>query len=262
MKAVGLTHIVVASGYNLTVLVGFARRIFEKHAKMLATGFSAVMMGGFVMISGLSPSMSRAALVSGLGLLAWHYGRTVHPVVLLTLAAAATATVYPVYVWADVGWYLSFLAFTGVLVIAPILSRILWKEAEPRPLVQVVVETLSAEIMTMPVILCVFGYVPLVGLLANVLVGPTIPFAMAATAIVGGVGIVSPVAAALIGPPAQAVLWYAVSIVRWLASYQLTLVGQLPLWGAIAMYVVIGIGATVAWRRWAVGKQRQLTLYE
>lgn len=47
LKIAGLTHIVVASGYNLTILVRFARRIFVKLSKYLAALTAGTMIAAF-----------------------------------------------------------------------------------------------------------------------------------------------------------------------------------------------------------------------
>lgn len=104
LRAVGLTHIVVASGYNLTILVRAARRLFEKRSKYQTIVVSGSLIAGFVIVTGFSPSMTRAALVTGLALAAWYYGRRIHPVVLLLVAAAITTAVNPLYLWTDIGW--------------------------------------------------------------------------------------------------------------------------------------------------------------
>jgi competence protein ComEC len=111
LKATALTHIVVASGYNLTILVRLGRRLFAKISKYLAMLTSVSLIIGFVAMTGLSPSMTRAGLVSLLSLWAWYVGRKFHPVQLILLVAAGSALLYPVYVWSDIGWLLSFVAF-------------------------------------------------------------------------------------------------------------------------------------------------------
>jgi competence protein ComEC len=60
LQTVGLTHVVVASGYNLTILVRITRRLFAKISKYLAVLTAGLMVLGFIAITGLSPSMSRA----------------------------------------------------------------------------------------------------------------------------------------------------------------------------------------------------------
>ena len=120
----------------------------------------------------------RAAVVCCLGLAAWYYGRTVQPVVLLLTAAAITGLANPLYVWGNVSWYLSFLAFFGVLVLAPVITRRLYGERQPRFLTVILLESLCAEAMTLPYVLYIFGQMSTVSTLANVLVAVLIPPAM------------------------------------------------------------------------------------
>ncbi len=47
--------------------------------------------------------------------------------VLILVAAALTAGWNPVYIWSDIGWYLSFLAFFGILMLAPQIFKRFWK---------------------------------------------------------------------------------------------------------------------------------------
>ena len=121
-----LTHIVVASGYNLTILIRFARRLFAKISRFAALSLGGLLVLAFACTTGFSPSMTRAALVAGLSLLAWYYGRRFHPVVLLSLVAAITIAMNPSAIWGDAGWYMSFLSFVGVIILAPLLKNYFW----------------------------------------------------------------------------------------------------------------------------------------
>lgn len=185
LKVAGLTHIVVASGYNLTILVRMARRLFTKVSKYLSAMSAAVMIVLFVLITGLSPSMTRAGLVSGLSLLAWYYGHAFHPLILLPFAAAITVAFQPSYVWGDMGWQLSFTAFAGVMVLAPLLQRYFFGTKDPGMLRQIAGETVSAHLVTMPIIALSFGVVSNVAIIANLLVVPLVPLAMLLTFLCG-----------------------------------------------------------------------------
>ena len=218
LKIVGLTHIVVASGYNLTILVRATRRLLAKRSAFQATFAAAGLMVGFVGVTGLSPSMSRAALVTSLSLAAWYYGRVIHPVVLLLFSAAVTAAWNPLYVWGDIGWYLSFMAFAGVMLGAPLLQKRLFGERKVPQLAQIALETLCAELATLPLTLFVFGSVSVVALLANMLVTPLVPIAMLATFTAGIASIVVPGVGAWLALPAHFILTYMTSTVAWLAS--------------------------------------------
>lgn len=188
LKILGLTHIVVASGYNLTVLVRLARRVFAKSSHYQMTIASAGLVGCFVLITGFSPSMTRAGIVSGLSILAWYYGRRMHPALLISLVAAGTGMVNPLYVWSDLGWWLSFLAFGGVMLLAPLLQRRIFGEREPKLIGQVLLETVCAQLTTLPLIIFIFGNLAVLSVLANLLVVPLIPVAMLFTFVAGVIG--------------------------------------------------------------------------
>ena len=175
-------------------------------------------MAGFVGVTGLSPSMTRAALVTSLSLVAWYYGRVIHPVVLLLFAAAVTGLWNPLYVWSDVGWYLSFLAFGGVMLLAPLVLKRLFGERKVPQLAQIVIETVCAEVATLPLIMFVFGSVSAVALLANVIVAPLVPVAMLLGFVAGLAIVLLPGPGAWLALPATLLLTYMTSIVAWLAA--------------------------------------------
>jgi competence protein ComEC len=216
LTAVGLVHIVAVSGYNLTILVrGVGRlKLGSKYQKLVA---SLILITGFVLITGFSASIVRAALVSVLSLWAWYYGRRIKPVVLISFAAAVTGLWNPFYVWGDLGWYLSFLAFFGVLVIAPLIAARFFRR-RPKLLTMVLLETLSAEIMTLPLILMTFSQLSIVALIANLLVVPLVPVAMLFSVIAGLAGAFAPAAAGWFALPARLLLTYMLDIVHMLSG--------------------------------------------
>ena len=219
LKVVGLTHIVVASGYNLTILVRFAMRLLSRHSRYLALVGSLVLIMLFVSFSGFSPSMNRAVIVTTLALLAWYVGRRFHPLLLLFYVAAGTALWNPMYVWSDLGWYLSFFAFAGVLIVSPLVIRFLYRRRDPSAFEQLVFETMSAEVMALPIIAFAFGVVPVFGLVANVLVGPFIPAAMVLVVVAGLCGMLLPAIASIAALPAMILIAYMVSVVEWLGGF-------------------------------------------
>jgi competence protein ComEC len=250
VKIVGLTHVVVASGYNLTILVLFSRRLFSRVSKYFATLMSGLLIMSFMMVTGLSPSMTRAGLVAGLGLLVWYYGRRMHPFVLLSFAAALTLLYDPSYAWGDLGWYLSFGSFIGVIVLAPLLQDYFWGSDKIPLLRQLFIDTLSAQILTMPLILLSFGQYSLYAIPANMLVLPFVPLAMLCTFVAGIGGLVAPGVAELAGYPATLILKYSIAVIERVAGLpdaqkELTFNPQLM----IASYLVIGAAITYLIRR-------------
>ncbi len=243
LKIAGLTHIVVASGYNLTILVRLARRLFEKLSKYLAALSSALMIFGFVSITGLSPSMTRAALVASLSLAAWYYGRKFHPLVLLPMAAAITVLVNPSYLWGDLGWQLSFAAFAGVMILAPLLQRYFFGEAKPGIIRQILGETISATLLTAPILITAFGQISNVSLIANLLILPFVPLAMLLTFIAGVGALAVPGVAIIFGWPATTLLNYMIWVAMELSklTWATTVLQVSGLVEAICYGLIIGL---------------------
>jgi competence protein ComEC len=250
LKVVGLTHIVVASGYNLTILVRFMMRLLARYSRYLAFVSSLAMILTFVLFSGLSPSMNRAVIVTVLSLLAWYVGRRFHPVLLIAYVASVTALVNPMYVWADLGWYLSFFAFGGILIVAPLVMKLLYRRRKPSSFEQLVIETMSAELTALPLIAFAFATLPVFGLLANVLVAPFIPAAMALTAMTGIFGMVSIALASVVAMPTTILIGYMIAVVEWLAELpmaQYTL--DLGIWVIGVWYLLLVAGCVFVQRK-------------
>lgn len=250
LKIAGLTHVVVASGYNLTILVRFARRIFVNISKYLAALTAGSMIISFVLITGFSPSMSRAGLVAGLSLLAWYYGRKFHPLVLLSFTAAVTLLVNPAFGWNDLGWQLSFLAFGGVMILAPLLQAYFFSSKKPGTIRQILGETISAQIATFPVLVAAFGVFSNVAVVANLLVLPLVPLAMLLTFLCGVVAVIFPAAAFLIALPTQWLLGYMIAVANYLASLPWAQTALVLQGWVVAISYVLLVGICVyLWRK-------------
>lgn len=249
LKTLALTHIVVASGYNLTVLIRVARRLFEKHSKFQTAVAGGGLMATFVVVTGFSASMTRAALVTGLSLWAWYYGRRIHPIVILLVAAAITAGINPMYIWGDLGWYLSFLAFAGVLLVAPLVTRLIYGEREPKTIGQIVIETCSAQLTTLPLTLAIFGNLTILGLLANVMIVPLIPLAMVLT-LIAGVGAGFGAFAPFIALPATWLLTYITQLISILAAVPWAAVEvKISAVSMVGLYVAMLLAGILVWRK-------------
>jgi competence protein ComEC len=250
LKILGLTHIVVASGYNLTVLVRLAKRLLEKRSKFQMAAMAAGLIAGFVAVTGFSPSMSRAALVASMSLAAWYWGRRIPPAVILLFSAAVTAGVYPPYLWSDIGWWLSFLAFAGVMLLAPLLQRRLFDDTQPKLLAQIILETISAQLLTLPLLLFVFGSLSVIALPANVIVVPLIPLAMLFTFVAGASGLLLPWVAPLLAIPATVLLSYVTDLVSLMSQVSWASVPfSIGISAMVSCYAVIIVVGLILWRR-------------
>ncbi len=250
LAAVGLTHIIAVSGYNLTILVQATKRLLAKRSKFQALAGASFLILSFLLITGASPSIVRASIISFLALGAWYYGRTVRPMVLISLTAAVTALWNPLYIWSDIGWYLSFLAFFGVLVIAPVIRQRFFATKRPRVIGDLLMETLAAQLMTLPLILYIFGESSYMALLANLLIVPLIPVAMLFSFVAGLAGSLIPSLAGWLAWPAKWLLTYLLDMAGLVARIpRMRFAADITAAVMVIMYVTILLFTITWWRK-------------
>ncbi len=244
---VGLTHIIAVSGYNLTIILHASKRLFQKQSKRISTFLALALVGVFLLLAGASASIVRAAIVSVLSIFAGYHGRAFKPLNLICLAAAVTAWANPVYVWSDLSWYLSFLAFFGVMIISPLIQARLPGRWHRSIVGAVALESICAEVMSVPFILYIFGQMSLIGLPANVLVVGLIPLAMLLSLIAGLAGMLAGSFAGWLAWPAVWLLDYMLDVAHLLAGLphvfvqnrSLSLAAMLGLYGLIGGIVTV-----------------------
>lgn len=240
---VGLTHIIAVSGYNLTIILHASKRLLGKRSKRIATFLSLGLIAVFLLLAGASASIVRAAIVSVLSIAAGYYGREFKALNLICLAAAITAWMNPVYVWSDLSWYLSFLAFYGVMVVSPLIQTRYPGRWHQSLLGSVALESICAEIMSVPFILYIFGQMSFIGLPANVLVVTLVPLAMLLSLIAGLAGMVAGNFAGWFAWPAVCLLNYMLDIAHMLAKLPHIFVQNrsLSLVGMLGLYIVVAV---------------------
>jgi len=242
LALVGLSHLVAVSGYNLTIIVQAADRLLARFGRGIALVASFWLIGTFLALTGASASIVRASLVAVLSLLAAFYGRRFQPLALIAIAAGATAVFDPKYL-TDLGWLLSFLAFFGILVLAPAVEARL---GNPKSVVaRLGIESLCAQILTIPLIMYMFNQLSIISPLSNLVILPMVPLAMAVSLLAGLAGMLIPPFAGWLAWPAMLLLGLMTHIIDWFAS--LPWAGRtdhLSLNAMLAAYAVI-LAATV-----------------
>jgi ComEC/Rec2-related protein len=258
---VGLTHIIAVSGYNLTIILHAARQLMGKRSKRISTFLSVSLIGVFLLLAGASASIVRAAIVSMLSIATGYYGRDMKPLNLLALAAAITAWANPFYIWSDLSWYLSFLAFYGVMVVSPLVQA-RWPGRWNESLIgAVALESVCAEAMSLPFVLYIFGQMSFIGLPANVLVVTLVPLAMLLGLVAGLAGMLVAPIAGWLAWPASLLLNYMLDIAHVMAHIPGIFIQNrsLPLAAMLGLYIII-IGLTsMLWHKTRLAKSDIIT---
>lgn len=232
--ASGLAHLLSVSGLHLSLTVlgsyGIARRLLQGtvghlvDAHRLAAGLVIPLAPIYAAFTGAQPPVLRAAVGTGLLLLARALARGADGWTTLALAAAGIVAWDPSALF-EPSFQLSFAACLGLIGLAPaLLSRLpglRGKKGLGRralgALVGSFVTTLAATLATLPFIAHYFHRVSLVSLLANVLVVPLGLLSTAACALCGAIGLfhegafvaLLPWAALPVGWLARSAAWFA-----------------------------------------------------
>ncbi len=199
LQMVGMTHVVVASGAHLAIITSAAKKIFGKISRFAGLFFSLLMILAFALVVGFTPSMTRASLVAGLSLLAGYVGRRFTPLRLILFVAMVTLLLNPIHLL-NLGWQLSFASFFGILILAPRLTKTFYGRKTPPWLASMLITSISTTLICSPIMIYNFGLVSLLSLVANLIILPTLPYAMLATLLVGSFGFLPPLASLLAYP--------------------------------------------------------------
>ncbi len=178
-QATGTTHIIALSGFNVTIIVSsvmvvLVRLIGRRWAWI--PGLLLVIL--FVVMSGASASVVRAAVMAVIVQLGLFLGRPIHPARLLSYTALIMLWENPLILLHDLGFQLSFLATFGLVFLSKPLATKLTRIPETLGLRENLATTLSAIIATEPLLLWRFGRLSLIAPLVNIVVLPMIPLAM------------------------------------------------------------------------------------
>lgn len=184
----GLSHLLAVSGAN----VAFALAIAEPGLRRLrlgprfAGGLAVLVLFGTM--TRWEPSVLRASVMAGLVMLARLLGRPADARRVLVLAALGLLVVDP-FLLHSVGFLLSCGACAGIVTASGGIARHLRGPAWFREALAV---TAAAQVGVAPVLLAVFGTIPLVALPANVLaapfVGPLTIWGIVASVVGGALG--------------------------------------------------------------------------
>jgi competence protein ComEC len=144
---------------------------------------------------------------------------------------------------------LSFAAFAGVMIVGPLLQAYFFGTKEPGTIRQILGETISAQLVTLPILVLAFGQFSNVAVIANLLVLPFVPLAMLLTFIAGVAALIVPNCAVIIGLPAQWLLTYMTTVTEYLAGLPWAQAEvQIQPWHVVAAYILLSLACVYMWR--------------
>ena len=156
IRVAGVSHVITASGYNITILIIMVNRMLfflPKKAKVMSC---MILIWCFAMFAGLGNSIIRACIMNTLSLVAVLFGRDNRIHISLPFASAVFVFLDPLIVL-NVGFLLSISAILGLVYISPILAGLKEKFTKKFKFVDnYIFPTLSCTIGTLPVSILTF----------------------------------------------------------------------------------------------------------
>lgn len=239
----GLTHLLVVSGENLAFVLALVGPLLRRLAIGGRLAAAAAVLVFFGLLTRWEPSVLRAVAMVSVSMLAWAAGRPSSTVRVLALSITALLVIDPLLVH-SVGFLLSVGACTGIVLLARPIADAL---PGPRPLADALGVTMAAQLGVAPVLVPVFGGVPVASLPANLLAvpaaGPVMMWGITAglpAGLVGGV-----FARAVCVPTGLLIGWIA-GVARWSSVATL---GQLGAVHVVVLGIIVLIAVVVRSRR-------------
>lgn len=251
----GLAHILAASGTQVSLILCWVLMLSKRFSvkAQLAVGTGALVI--FVFLTGVQPSVLRAAIMGFGALIALVTQRKVKPLGSLLVAATLLLLFNPLWIW-DLGFQLSFLATLGLLVtVQPLTKRLDWL---PPAIASLITIPLAASLWTLPLQLYVFGMVAPYSTAANVISAPLISLITIGGFISALVAVISSTAGSaiawLLNYPTQFLIM-VVQLFNKLPGSAVA-VGTISLVQLLLLYGLIGmLSVSKVWQRrwWLVG---------
>lgn len=238
----GVSHIIVISGFHVAVVAGLLMNfcIGVSISRKKSFWISIVGIIFFVVITGVQTSAVRAAIMGGLVLLAMYSGRLNSPRNAILLAAIIMLMINPKLLRYDIGFQLSFLATISIIYLSDSIKKYLKILPQAFKIRESAAMTLSAQILTLPIIIYNFERFSLIAPLTNILVVPLVPLSMLTGSLIGFISFISTGISQYFSYAVLGLLQYMLWVVEKISTLKFAYFEIYNLWwGWMAAYYVI-----------------------
>jgi competence protein ComEC len=206
-KKAGLIHIVVLSGYNITIIaVGIFYLTSFLGRRKLGFVISAVSIVLFAVMVGLGATVIRACIMALIAILARFLGRPADALRWLFIAGLLMLVWNPLILFYNPSFQLSFMATLGLVIFSPFIYKFISESKlgrfipEKFAMREIISSTLAVQFFVLPLLIKMSGFVSVISFLVNPLVLPLVPYAMGFGSLTGAMGLLPFVGAVLSWP--------------------------------------------------------------
>lgn len=162
MQNLGVIHVISVSGLHVALIYSILKKLF-------GIRFSLLLTVGYVMLTGAAFSSIRALIMISLLSLAVIVRKTYNPLAAISFSAGII-TLFNPYAPFKTGFQLSFLAALGIILFSKSIKRKLYRL--PEFLNDTISISLSAQVLTLPIMLIQFGQCSIFFMVGNLILVP------------------------------------------------------------------------------------------
>lgn len=213
-RRTGLIHVVVLSGYNVTLVAKFLITILGVFSVTFGYVLAIIGIILFAILTGGGATVIRASIMALLVILSRMTGREYLLPRGLVIAAVVMVLHNPRVLLFDIGFQLSFLATVGLVYLAPRLEPYLRFVPKRWSLRDNLVATIATQLFVLPLLILTMGQVSLIAIVTNMLALVAVPIAMLFGFLMALVAPILPAIGFLLSVPAYLALKYQIVIVE------------------------------------------------
>ncbi|GEM_PF-4479679 len=176
VRIAGISHITVISGLHLSILMNFLLYVFSAltRSRRIAAAVTLPFVFGIMAVSGFSPSIMRAGITSLIYLVGIICLKRADGLNSLWVAVLVQCLFNP-FIVSSVSFLLSTFSTLGMILLQPVihskLNRLIRCRVAPvRYAVEAVSISLSAQLMTLPIVITTFGYITPLSVISNLII--------------------------------------------------------------------------------------------
>jgi len=249
--AAGLIHIVILSGYSMSVVSEGIIRAFGFLPRRAQIIFTAACMILFVLMTGAAATTVRACAMAIVALVARYFKRTSLAMRSLAAVAAGMVLYNPPLILGDASFFASVLATFGLIAFSPSIEKMLHWLPERFDIRSIITSTIAVQIFALPALLYFTGTVSFLSVPANLLVLPLLPVVMLGGLLSGLLGFAGRAVAIAPAIVTDFVLKWILLVARVTEAlpFASKTVTAFPLWLTVVVYIPLTMLALWSYRR-------------
>ena len=218
LRATGLIHIVVLSGYNVTIIAAFLVRTLRRLPRRVSLSIAMLSIVAFVIMVGAGATIVRAGTMAIAMIFASMIGRDYSVMRTLLLVGYGMIVFEPKIILHDISFQLSFAATLGLLLFSPWFAARLDFLTEKLEIRNNAAAVLATQFAVLPLLVRSVGEISIIAPLANIAVLFMVPVSMLTGFLAGLAGWFSQILAQILAIPAYLTLLYQTKLIEFFAN--------------------------------------------